>query len=239
MPSRKKTGRSDKAARHVRPYHTMLKTPAWKSLTANARAIYVEIASRYGGPGSNNGRIPYSVRDAANSLKIGKTTAANGADFSFTARVPENPDTEDDGFTFTKKPSIIEHKAYRDIWGGAQTHLGAYLKWFYETVVLLHELLHEDGSIYVHLDWHVSFYAKTILDEVFGPERFLNEIVWKRQTAKGDVTQGAKHMGRIHDPFFSTLKQKITLGTFNTLLMTRIMSTRHTEVRMPMDVGIL
>jgi DNA-binding transcriptional regulator YhcF (GntR family) len=54
----------------------MLKTAAWKSLTANARAIYIEIASRYGGPGSNNGRIPYSVRDAAKSVKIGKSTVA-------------------------------------------------------------------------------------------------------------------------------------------------------------------
>jgi len=75
--SRRKTGRSDKEARHVRIYHTMLKSAAWKSLTANARAIYIEMASRYGGPGSNNGRIPYSVRDAAKSLKIGKTTANN------------------------------------------------------------------------------------------------------------------------------------------------------------------
>jgi DNA-binding transcriptional MocR family regulator len=54
----------------------MLKTAAWRSLSANARAIYVEMASRFGGPGSNNGRIPYSVRDAAKSLKIGKSTAA-------------------------------------------------------------------------------------------------------------------------------------------------------------------
>ena len=53
------------------------------------------------------------------------------------------PETEGDAFTFTKEPSIIEHKAYRDTWGGAQTHLDSYLRWFYETVVLLHELLHE------------------------------------------------------------------------------------------------
>jgi DNA modification methylase len=116
--------------------------------------------------------------------------------------VPENPETDDDSVTFTKEPSIIEHKAYRDIWGGSQTHLDAYLKWFYESVALLHELLHENGSIYVHLDWHVSFYAKAILDEIFGSERFVNELVWKRQTAKGDVTQGARHMGRIHESIF-------------------------------------
>ncbi len=56
--------------------------------------------------------------------------------------------------------------------------MDAYLKWFYETVVILHELLHETGSIYVHLDWHVVHYAKPILDEIFGREAFCNEIVW-------------------------------------------------------------
>ena len=96
-----------------------------------------------------------------------------GADFSFTATVPENPDSADeDSFSFTKEPSIIEHKAYRDIWGGAQTHLDAYLRWFYETAVVLHELLHEDGSLYVHLDWRMIHYANVILDEIFGGRPF-------------------------------------------------------------------
>jgi adenine-specific DNA-methyltransferase len=129
-----------------------------------------------------------------------------GADFSFTATVPDHPDTpEDDSFSFTKEPSLIEHKAYRDTWGRG---LDSYLQWFYETAVLLHELLHETGSLYVHLDWHVSFYCKVILDEIFGSERFVNEIVWKRQTAKGDVTQGAKHMGRIHEAIFLYTKSE-------------------------------
>jgi adenine-specific DNA-methyltransferase len=120
-----------------------------------------------------------------------------GADFSFTARMPDDPDGEENGsFAFTKEPSIIEQKAYRDTWGRG---LESYLQWFNETAIVLRELLHEDGTIYVHLDWHVSSYARVILDEIFGSERFVNEIVWKRQTAKGDVTQGARHMGRIHE----------------------------------------
>ncbi|MGP8237883.1 MAG: site-specific DNA-methyltransferase, partial [Limisphaerales bacterium] len=93
----------------------------------------------------------------------------------------------------------------RDTWGRG---LNSYLQWFYETAVLLHELLHETGSIYVHLDWHVSFYVKAILDEIFGPERFLNEVVWKRQSAKGDVTQGSQHMGRIHESIFLYTKSE-------------------------------
>jgi len=99
-----------------------------------------------------------------------------GADFSFTATVPENPDSEeDDSFTFTKEPSIIEHKAYRDAWGHG---LDSYLQWFYETAVLLHDLLHESGSIYVHLDWHTVHYSQIVLDEIFGQERMRNELVW-------------------------------------------------------------
>jgi adenine-specific DNA-methyltransferase len=99
-----------------------------------------------------------------------------GADFSFTASVPNHPDKEeDDAATFTKEPSIIEHKAYRDTWGRG---LDSYLQWFHETAVLLHELLHERGNLYVHLDWHCGHYAKVILDEVFGQDHFVNEVIW-------------------------------------------------------------
>lgn len=123
-----------------------------------------------------------------------------GANFSYTAIIPDNPDTdEDETAYFTKQPSLIEQKAYRDTWGHG---LASYLQWFSETAVLLRELLAEKGSIYVHLDYHAAHYAKSILDEVFGQENFVNEIIWKRQTAKGDATQGAKHMGRIHESIF-------------------------------------
>jgi len=67
--------KDSKGARHVRLYHYMLRSPAWQSLTANARCIYLEMAARYGGVGSNNGRIPYACREAKASLNIGQTTA--------------------------------------------------------------------------------------------------------------------------------------------------------------------
>ena len=126
-----------------------------------------------------------------------------GQDFSFTAKVPESPDTNEDSVAFTKEPSIIEHKAYRDIWGGAETHLDAYLKWFYETVVVLHELLHENGSIFVHLDSNAAHYAKVILDEIFGTENFRNEIIWKRRVGMSSAVHRVKpiwHLYR-HYPF--------------------------------------
>ncbi|MCC7352674.1 MAG: site-specific DNA-methyltransferase, partial [Anaerolineae bacterium] len=99
-----------------------------------------------------------------------------GADFSFTATIPENPEDDEDGATtFTKEPSVIEMKAYRDTWGRG---LDSYLQWFYEAIVLLRELLAENGSIYVHLDWHIGHYAKVVMDEVFSRESYVNEIVW-------------------------------------------------------------
>jgi adenine-specific DNA-methyltransferase len=103
-----------------------------------------------------------------------------GADFSYTATIPDYPDSDDDdGASFVKEPSILEQKAYRDTWGRG---LDSYLQWFYETAVLLRELLAEDGSIYVHLDWRLAHYAKVVLDEVFGSDNFLNNVVWSYQT---------------------------------------------------------
>lgn len=68
-------GRTILPLRYVKLHHWLMKTEAWRSLDGNARAIYVEISSRYAGPGSNNGRITYSARQAADDLHIGKDTA--------------------------------------------------------------------------------------------------------------------------------------------------------------------
>ena len=69
-----------KEHRHVRVHHYMMQTPAWKSLGAVERAMYIDIAARYAGLGSNNGRIHYSVREAADSLHIGTSTAKRALD---------------------------------------------------------------------------------------------------------------------------------------------------------------
>jgi hypothetical protein len=66
--------------RHVRIHHYMMATPAWQSLGCVERAMYVDIAARYAGLGSNNGRIGYSVRDAAATLHIGTSTAKRAMD---------------------------------------------------------------------------------------------------------------------------------------------------------------
>jgi adenine-specific DNA-methyltransferase len=117
-----------------------------------------------------------------------------GADFSFTALLPNGPsDESDEPTSFVKEPSILEQKAYRDTWASG---LDSYLHWFYECVTHLRELLAETGSIYVHLDWHVVHYAKAALDEVFGEENFRNEVVWKR---KGGSANPQNRLGVVTD----------------------------------------
>ena len=63
------------AGRYVRLTEYMLASAAWQELTGNSRALYIELARRYRGPNSNNGKIPYSVREAASALGIGRSTA--------------------------------------------------------------------------------------------------------------------------------------------------------------------
>ncbi len=117
-----------------------------------------------------------------------------GANFSFMATVPERPGAADDEtISFMKEPSIIEQRAYRDTWGSG---LNSYLHWFYETAVMLHELLKDDGMLYVHLDSRMVHYAKVLLDESFGGENFRNQIAWKRTYAHGNADY---QFGQIHD----------------------------------------
>jgi DNA modification methylase len=97
-----------------------------------------------------------------------------GADFSM--------DIEIGGDTFTKKPNILEEIAYRDTWGkGADS----YLAMIYERLVLMRDLLAENGSIYVHCDWRVNSFIRLVLDEIFGSAYYKNEIRWKRQPVRG------------------------------------------------------
>ncbi|MBU3948193.1 MAG: site-specific DNA-methyltransferase [Proteobacteria bacterium] len=102
-----------------------------------------------------------------------------GADFSMDIEIPSSFPPEKGGQrgveTFTKKPNILEEIAYRDTWGkGADS----FIAMIYERLVLMRDLLAEDGSIYVHCDWRVNGYIRLVLDEVFGKGNFNNAIAW-------------------------------------------------------------
>ncbi len=90
-----------------------------------------------------------------------------------------------DGEGVTKAPSIIERLAYKDTWTGG---VDSYLDMILPRLQLMKKLLAENGSIYVHTDWHTGHYIKVLMDEVFGPECFRNEIVWKRSAIATSVS---------------------------------------------------
>lgn len=126
-----------------------------------------------------------------------------GADFSMDIEIggnpPQSPLIRGDGKTsspdkgrpggvevFTKRPNILEEIAYRDTWGrGADS----FIAMIYERLVLMRDLLAEDGSIYVHCDWRVNSHIRLVLDEVFGNSNYLNEITWQRTSAHSDPGQ--------------------------------------------------
>ncbi len=105
---------------------------------------------------------------------------ATGADFSFTAPIG------DSGEQVFKKQSIIEEKAYRDTWGGGTS---SYVDMLNDRLRTLRDLLTQNGTLYVHCDWHVNHLLRGILDDVFGSDGFVNEISWhyfgfKRKTSR-------------------------------------------------------
>ena len=105
---------------------------------------------------------------------------------------------------------LLEEKQYVDIWENDE-----YLQFMYERILLLRELLSDNGTIYLHCDPTRGHYLKIIMDEVFGIENFINQIIWKRTFSHGDTGQGAKHLGRLHDMIL--LYSKTSKFSMNTL----------------------
>ncbi len=90
-----------------------------------------------------------------------------GADFSM--------DIEIGGETFHKEANLLEQIAYRDTWGrGADS----FISMIYERLILMRDLLAVDGTVYVHCDYRVNSFIRCAMDEVFGRERYRNEIIW-------------------------------------------------------------
>ena len=101
----------------------------------------------------------------------------------------------ENGLSDEKLPTLIEEIAYKDTW---KDGLDSYLSMMRDRLELLKRLLAPTGSIYVHCDWHAGHYLKVMMDEVFGYENFMNEIIWKRATA-GSAKARAKRFGADHD----------------------------------------
>lgn len=89
----------------------------------------------------------------------------------------------------------LDRSVFQDVW---ENSLDAYLDELYPRLLLMKELLSDQGSIFVHLDWHVSHYVKLLLDEVFTGANFINEIVW----CYGGGSGSKRHFHRKHDLIF-------------------------------------
>lgn len=98
-----------------------------------------------------------------------------GADFSMDVEIGEE--------TFTKKPGILEEIAYRDTWGKGTD---SFLAMIYERLILMRDLMQDTATLYLHCDWRVNSYVRSVLDEVFGRDRLLNQVVWKRIFSHSD-----------------------------------------------------
>ena len=122
-----------------------------------------------------------------------------GADFTVKTKVGD----ED----VVKEPSIIEEKAYRDTWAGG---MASYLKYMYERLRLMKELLAEDGAIIVHVDYRTSHYLKIALDEFFDYDNFVNEIIWSYRTGGAPTKEAG--FSRKHDTllFYAKNIEKFT-----------------------------
>jgi adenine specific DNA methylase Mod len=123
-----------------------------------------------------------------------------GADFSMSVAIGEGKELIEKG------QSTLEMVAYRDVWGKGKD---SYIHMMFERLSLMKDLLSETGCIYVHVDYRVSGIVRNLLDDVFGSERLINEIIWCY--VGGRVPKVA--FGRRHDTIF--LYGKSDKWTFN------------------------
>ena len=88
--------------------------------------------------------------------------------------------------------TAVRHRAYEDVW---KEGMADYLKMLGTRLFLMYDLLADEGTIWVHLDWHGVHYVKILLDEIFGEKNFINEIIWTYKSGGSSK----KHFARKHD----------------------------------------
>lgn len=95
-----------------------------------------------------------------------------------------------------QKPTVIEQFAYSDTWSEGTI---SYLLMLIPRIILMKELLNKNGSFFLHIDSHSGHYVKIILDEIFGKDLFVNQIIWKKTNSSKSQT---KSFGNQHDMIF-------------------------------------
>ena len=111
-----------------------------------------------------------------------------GSDFNTTIEIGDS--------SFEKAPTVLEEIAFRDTWGKGQD---SFLAMIYDRLKLMHSLLADDGSIFVHCDYRLSGSLRMVLDEIFGKDNFRNEIIWFYPDTPG---RSNNYFPRKHDSIF-------------------------------------
>ena len=126
---------------------------------------------------------------------------ASGADYAKKVYIRRNPKLAEKIAKAEEELDIeelrsFEEKMYGDIWQKED-----YLNWMYENLMAIKNIMSDEASIFLHIDWHIGHYAKILMDEVFGEDNFKNEIIWKTQTPSG-MKALANKLGSTHDTIF-------------------------------------
>ncbi len=124
---------------------------------------------------------------------------ASGADYAKKVYLRKNPKLAEKIAAAEQEMDIdelnaFEEKLYGDIW-----YKEDYLNWMYENLMAIKIVMSDTASIFVHLDYHIGHYVKILMDEVFGEDNFLNEIIWKRKQA---TSYASKKLGIATDSIF-------------------------------------
>lgn len=142
---------------------------------------------------------------------------ASGADYAKKVYIRRNPKVAEVIAQAERELDVDELKAFEEKMYGDVWDKEKYLSWMYENLMAIKGVMSENASIWVELDNHIGHYVKILLDEIFGENHFVNEIVWKRTFSHSDVGQGAKHLGRLHDVIFLySMSDEYTLNTVYT-----------------------
>ena len=121
---------------------------------------------------------------------------ASGADYAKTVHIRRNPKVADaiqkaEETLDIEELKTFEEKMYGDVWNKE-----AYLNWMYENLMAIKSVMNDNATIFVHLDYHIVHYVKILMDEIFGEDNFINEIIWRR---KQSVSWASKQFGITND----------------------------------------
>ncbi len=124
---------------------------------------------------------------------------ASGADYAKKVYLRRNPKLAEKVAAAEQEMDIDELKAFEEKMYGDIWQKEDYLNWMYENLLAIKSIMSDKASIYLHLDWHISHYAKILMDEVFGDDNFVNEIIWRRKLA---TSYASKQFGITNDTIF-------------------------------------